>query len=324
MSESLAFMSASSSLQSRLISRASCGSMTLPSVPGNSPNRSSCRRVRARKFSAPETVMPWVGSAHVSTVVAVINSLHRVCANHTGNCRRSQSESLARPVFHDAHPASQTVRRNCDGQGARRFAETMPTCAQSAFQSPPGSLRYGFVTRASSRAAEECAPASELTALVAFRKCATLVHRRSQIRCVLCARLCIESNSRTGDVNCAEASPVIARGKCTGSARERSCRHRISCAQSAIKTVRKPNDDSLVTAEFLYAHHEPCCGDVSDSIGAPELRRICAASGVQLRARTRAACLPNLRLGEMYAARNCVGRLQKLLPVVGRIGYAHH
>jgi len=37
-----------------------------------------------------------------------------------------------------------------------------------------------------------------------------------------------------------------------------------------------------------------------------------------------AGFVPKLRLGEMYAARNCSKDSKKLLPVVVRIGYARH
>jgi hypothetical protein len=37
-----------------------------------------------------------------------------------------------------------------------------------------------------------------------------------------------------------------------------------------------------------------------------------------------AGFVPKRSLGEMYAAKNCNGTNQKLLPVVGRIGYVRH
>jgi hypothetical protein len=40
--------------------------------------------------------------------------------------------------------------------------------------------------------------------------------------------------------------------------------------------------------------------------------------------RKAAGFVPKLRLGEMYAAKNYVERFQKLLPVVGLIGYARY
>lgn len=393
MSESLAFMSASSSSQSRLISLASCGSMALPSVPGNSPNRSSCRRVRARKFSAPANVMSWVGSAHVSTVVVVINPLHRVCANHTGNRGRSQSEVIAPAVVHDAHSLSPTRRGNSIAQAARRSRKwcalrapsTIPItpgmdryrfvtatfssagnnppasdvncamaseliavlmrsectvsgrersqngcalCAQSALLLVCKSGRYRFVTVACSRAAKECAAMADLIALCPFRKCAPLAHERSQIGCALCARLRIETTSLVGDVDCAAASQMIAFRKCA----EGSQKGYVWRARTATQLATKFRRDSFMTWGFSYPIILSRKGDIADAFSVHHNRADCLIREpgkcclfvAQNGRPADAARLPKLRLGEMYAATNCLWTLQKLLPVVCQIGYAHH
>lgn len=406
MFESLALMSASSSSHRRLMSASSCGSIGLPSVPGSSSNRSSCRRVRSMKARPSPNVIEAAASSSLSTV-AVNGASPSLGTNHSGNLSASQPESLPPAVLHDALFMSPTRRGNCSRKVAQRSQERCVTCAlpviaiapetdryrfvttafssvgnnplaggvncaatlhviaagkhagrvrtqsqkgcawcapsahrtaseviarlvcsectgkgrkrsqkrcaqyaPSTIQITPRSLRYGFVTVPCSCAAKRRASASELIALVAFRKCATLVHERSQIGCASCARLCIESNSPTGNVNCtivaSELIALVVSVECAGWTRNRSCKRCIWCAQSAIQTTTKTHHDSFVTAAASCTNLHAPCGDLSDAIAAPELRPICASSGSQLSARTRTACLPNLRLGEKYAARNCV------------------
>jgi hypothetical protein len=56
----------------------------------------------------------------------------------------------------------------------------------------------------------------------------------------------------------------------------------------------------------------------------PEVERTGGFFAGVIAAHKAAGFVPKRSLGEMYAAKNCNGTDQKLLPVVGRIGYARH
>lgn len=389
MFERSAFMSASSSSHRRRMSASSRASIGLPWAPGISPNRSSCRRVRSMKASASPNVIDGAASSSLSTN-AVIGIPPSLCADHTGNPARSQSESLAPPVFHDACCASPTRRHKCTGWMARRAQKRCATCAlpviaiapemnryrfvttafscagnnslasgvncattlqviaagthagrvckqshdccslcaQSAIRVTPGSLRYRFVTAAFSSTAKECASTSELIAAGAFSKRAPLAHEQSQTGCASCARLCIESNSLTGHVDCTAASRMIACRKCAKGS-QMTC---VWCAQAAIQTVPETHDGRVMKCAWSGAIIPSRTGGIADAFSVQRNRAVfvireqgkCCLLAAQNGRPADAARLPNLRLGEMYAARNCISRPQKLLPVVGRIGYAHH